>query len=84
MSSSEEVEEEWRCCDCTTPFNFTDSFFEASHTSDDLLIDDSSEVSTTNRTNYFPKCLLVNARSVRNKVFDLQALLLMVPSILWP
>ena len=74
LSSSEE---EWRCSDCTTPFNFTDSFFEVSHTSDELLTDDNSEVSTTNRTNSFPKCLLVNTRSVRNKVFDLQALLLM-------
>lgn len=74
LSSSEE---EWRCYDCTTPSNFTDSFFEASHTTDDLLTDDNSEVSTTNRTNSFPKCLLVNTRSVHNKVFYLQALLLM-------
>lgn len=51
LSSSEE---EWRCCGCTTPFNFTDSFFEASHTSDKLLTDDNSKVSTTNRTNSFP------------------------------
>ena len=68
-------EKEWHCRDCKTTFHFTDSFFKASHSSDDLSIDDNSEATRTNRTNSFPKCLVVNSRSVRNKVLDLQALL---------
>ena len=75
LSSSDE---EWCCNDCTNPFNFTDSFFEASRGSDgfDVSANDESQTSTANSRGSFPKCLVLNARSLRNKVLDLQALLL--------
>ena len=75
LSSSDE---EWYCNDCTNPFNFTDSFFEASRGPDgfDVSANEESQTSTANSRDSFPKCWVLNARSLRNKVLDLQALLL--------
>ena len=75
LSSSDEG---WCCNDCTSPFKFTDSFFEASCGSDgfDVSSNEENQTSTANSRNSFPKCLVLNARSLRNKIFDLQALLL--------
>ena len=75
LSSSDE---EWYCNDCTNPFNFTDSFFEASCGPDDFDVsaNEESRISTANSRDSPPKCLEFNARSLRNKVLDLQALLL--------
>ena len=70
-------DEEWCCDDCTNPFNFTDSLFEVSCGSDgfDVLANEGSQTATANSRDPFPKCLVFNARILRNKVLDLQALL---------
>ena len=75
LSSSDE---DWYCNDCTNPFNFTDSFFEAPLGPDgfDVSANEESQTSTANSRDLFPKCWVLNARSLRNKVLDLQALLL--------
>ena len=75
LGSSDET---WYCSNCTFPFNFTDSFFEESTTGDiNASLQSSLSGSTDGVRNIFPKVLFLNARSIRNKVFDLQALLLM-------
>ncbi|XP_068739259.1 uncharacterized protein [Montipora capricornis] len=42
----------------------------------DVSANDESQTSTANSRDSFPKCFVLNARSLRNKVLDLQALLL--------
>jgi len=56
LSSSDE---EWYCNDCTNPFNFTDSFFEASCGPDDFDVSASEEsrTSTANSRDSLPKSL---------------------------
>jgi len=76
LSSSDE---EWYCNDCTNPFNFmAGSFFEASCGPDDFDVSakEESRTSAANSRDSLPKCLVLNARSLCNKVLDLQALLL--------
>ena len=78
LSSSEDM---WYCTDCSFPFDFSDSFFEKyisfNETNDTDL---QSSITTDNiingERNHFPKVLVLNARSMQNKVFDLQPLLL--------
>ena len=57
-----------------------DSFFEASRGPDglDVSANEESQTSTANSCDSFPKCLVLNARSLRNDVLDLQTLLLVV------
>ena len=75
LGSSDET---WYCSNCTFSFNFTDSFFEESTMEDiNASLRPSLSGSTHGVRNIFPKVLFLNARSIRNKVFDLQALLLM-------
>ena len=78
LSSSDDT---WYCTNCSFPFNFTDSFFEEPVTSEEAPVTITLESNptdniTTGRQSLFPKVLVLNARSIRNKVFDLQALLL--------
>ena len=77
LSSSDDL---WYCTNCSSPFNFTDSFFEepplTSEETSTQLESNSTNNITTGRQSLFPKALVLNARSVRHKVFDLQALLL--------
>ena len=75
-------DEQWLCDkNCGWPFDFTDSFFESSSLSESNLnlSSSSTEVSvecSSRSSSGFSKCLLLNTRSVRNKIFDLSALLL--------
>ena len=78
LSSSDDT---WYCTNCSFPFNFTDSFFEEPVTSEEapvtiILESNPTDNITTGRQSLFPKVMVLNARSIRNKVFDLQALLL--------
>ena len=78
LSSSDDT---WYCTNCSFPFNFTDLFFEEPVTSEEVPVTITLESNptdniTTGRQSLFPKALVLNARSIRNKVFDLQALLL--------
>ena len=79
LSSSDDT---WFCRnDCSFPFNFTDSFFEEPVTSEEAPVtitpdSNPSDNIATGGQSLFPKVLVLNARSIRNKVFDLQALLL--------
>ena len=73
-------DEEWLCCDCALP-QFTDSFFSSMSLEGNVSLE--SEVSTASTNSYNRinasnslRCLLINARSLRNKVLGLQALLL--------
>ena len=73
-------DEEWLCCDCALP-QFTDSFF--SETSEGNVSVDSEVLPTSPNTaakrvvaSNTLRCLLINARSLRNIVLDLQALLI--------
>ena len=77
LSSSDE---QWFCDKCGWPFNFTDLFFETS------LSTEVKERASTSFVplDYFPRssngfinCLLLNVRSLRNKINDLSALFLM-------
>ena len=69
------------CTDCSFPFDFSDSFFEEyfsfNETNDTDL---QSSIITDNiingERNHFPKVLVLNARNMQSKVFDLQPLLL--------
>lgn len=72
----------WFCCDCGLP-NFSDSFFDESRSSEStegITENDTRDGFNISRTlegqNKYPKCLLLNARSLRNQIFDLQVLLL--------
>ena len=71
----------WYCTNCSFPFNFKDSFFKEPVTSEEApvaitLESNPTDNITTGRQSLLPKVLVLNARSIRNKVFDLQALLL--------
>lgn len=73
-------DEQWFCDkNCGWPFNFTDSFFESSFSTGQnvSLSSDVSAESSPRSANGFSKCLLLNTRSIRNKINDLNALLLM-------
>ncbi|PFX27360.1 hypothetical protein AWC38_SpisGene7932 [Stylophora pistillata] len=73
-------DEQWFCDkNCGWPFNFTDSFFESSFSTGQnvSLSSDVSAESSPHSANGFSKCLLLNTRSIRNKINDLNALLLM-------
>ena len=72
-------DEQWFCDkNCGWPFNFTDSFFESSSSTESglNLSSSSTDVSAGCSSCGFSKCLLLNTRSVRNKIFELEALLL--------
>lgn len=78
LSSSDDA---WYCTNCSFPFNFKDSFFEEPVTSEEApvaitLESNPTDNITTGRQSLLPKVLVLNARSIQNKVFDLQALLL--------
>ena len=78
FSSSEDM---WYCTDCSFPFDFSDSFFEKYISFNEINDTDlQSSITTDNiingERNHFPKVLVLNARSMQNKVFDLQPLLL--------
>ena len=80
LSSSDET---WYCRNCDFPFDFTDSFFEEPVINEEAPVTNPLESNptdniTTGRQSLFPKILVLNARRIRNKVFDsgLQALLL--------
>ena len=71
----------WFCTNCSFPFNFMDSFFEEPVTSEEApvtitLDSNPTDNITTGRQSLFPKVLALNSTSIRNKVFDLQALYL--------
>ena len=73
-------DEKWSCCDCGMP-QFSDSLFEKS-LSDVSISPHNTIAILPNQVGCFYNaksscCLLLNARSIRNKVHDLQALLLM-------
>ncbi|XP_068756536.1 uncharacterized protein [Montipora capricornis] len=75
LGSSDET---WYCSNCTFLFNFADTFLEESTTGDINASLQSSLSGSTDCVRYiFTKVLFLNARSIRNKVFDLQALLFM-------
>ena len=90
LSSSDE-QWFWNGIDCASPFNFSDSFFEHTNSADNSrtsMISSagengiSSAFSLTCHINAHPpndciKCLLLNARSIRYKIHDLQTLLVM-------
>ena len=76
------TDEDWICCDCALP-PFSDSFFSNASLDGNVSIE--SEVSVPSnysikldgiRPSNSLRCLPINARSLRNKVLDLQALLL--------
>ena len=76
LSSSDDF---WCCTKCSFPFNFADSFFEEpteQTTEVDFQESPSSGRVTASVHNNFPNVLVLNARSIRNKVSDLHALLL--------
>ena len=78
LSSSDET---WYCTNCSFPFNFTDSFFEEPVISEETAVSYSLECNpadniSADRESLFPKIFVLNALSIRNKGFDLQALLL--------
>ena len=73
-------DEEWICYDCALP-RFSDSFFEIppvekSATFEPEATIPSIDASNWNKPSNFLRCLLINARSLRNKVLDLKTLLL--------
>ena len=77
LSSSDE---QWFCDKCGWPFNFTDLFFETSFSPEVKERASTSFVpldSFPRSSNGFINCLLVNVRSLRNKIDDLSVLLLM-------
>ena len=77
LSSSDE---QWFCDKCGWPFNLTDSFFETSFSTELNVSSSTSFVpldSFPRSSNGFINCLLLNVRSLRNKINDLSALLLM-------
>ena len=76
------TDEDWICCDCALP-PFSDPFFSNASLDGNVSIE--SEVSVPSnysikldgiRPSNSLRCLPINARSLRNKVLDLQALLL--------
>ena len=73
-------DEEWICYDCALP-RFSDSFFEIppaeeSATFEPEVTIPSIDASNRNKSSNSLRCLLFNARSLRNKVLDLKTLLL--------
>ena len=75
-------DEQWFCDkNYGWPFNFNDSFFESSPSTESglNLSSSSNDVSAGCSSSGFSKCLLLNTRSVRNKIFDVEALLLTDP-----
>ena len=70
-------DEQWLCDkNCGRPFNFTDSFFESSVASESGLNMSSSTEGPAESapcSSNFLKCLLLNTRSLRNKINDLIA-----------
>ena len=76
LSSSDDF---WCCTKCSFPFNFAGSFFEEpteQTTEVDAQESPSSERFIATVHNNFPNVLVLNARSIRNKVSDLHTLLL--------
>ena len=75
--------EQWFCdINCGWPFNFSNSFFESSFSTmlNVSLSSSASDVpgeSSSRPANGFSKCLLLNSRSIGNKINDLSALMLM-------
>ena len=72
--------EKWFCDNCGWSINFTDSFFESSISTEQNVSSLTSVVSVDSSPrfcNSLTECLLLNARSLPNKVNDLTALLLM-------
>ena len=72
-------DEQWFCDkNCGWPFNFTDSFFESSFsTRQNVSLSSVSAESFPRSANGSSKCLLLNTRTICNKINDLNALLLM-------
>lgn len=65
-----------RFCDknCGFPFNFTDLFFESSYSTWQNVSSSSVSAECSPRSAIgSSKCLLLNARSIRNEVNDLNA-----------
>ena len=78
LSSSDDV---WYCTNCSFPFNFTDSFFEEPIEHATEITFQASPATGRDKDNAYndnnlPSVLVLNARSIRNKVLDLHALLL--------
>lgn len=70
--------EKWFCDNCGWSINFTDSFFESSTEQNVSSLTSVVSVDSSPRfCNSLTECLLLNARSLPNKVNDLTALLLM-------
>lgn len=80
-------QDQWLCGgnNCGLPLEFSNSFFESfTSTSSDIsrnAVNDNSYDMPNNRsssfTNNLTKCLLLNVRSIRNKIDEFQALLSM-------
>lgn len=74
-------DEQWFCDkNCGWPFNFNDSFFVSSfstgqNVSLSSLTSDVSTESSPHSANGSSKCLLLNTRSIRNKINDLNAVI---------
>ena len=73
-------DEEWICCDCALP-RFSESFFSNTSLEENVSIEPevsipSNDVCNRKKSSNSLRCLLINARSLRNKILDLQALLL--------
>ena len=69
-------DEEWICYDCALP-RFSDSFFEIPSVEESATFEPeatipSIDASNRNKPSNFLRCLLINARSLRNKVLDLR------------